>query len=486
MSDFRGNRVPAPLLGELCLQHRKVPPRSFKECHRLQILASCKGVRRRLGEIFIEKGCLDRHTLESVLEEQRRLGLFAYPEIPGYRLEERLGRGAMAQVYRATQLNVGRSVALKILNWKESHKKDDVARFFREARSAARLNHPNIVQAIEFGQVEETYFFVMELVEGFTLQHLLVLEGRVPEAQALEVARQVTEALCHLEAHQMVHRDLKPSNILLNGDLVKICDLGLARELAHGPQDWTVTHDGMILGTPQYLSPEQARGQKDLDIRTDLYSLGVMLYRMVSGELPFQAESPAAFIYKQINEPLKPPEELQPGLSLKTSRLIQTLMAKERYQRFRGAREALEEILACRAFLEESGRADAGAVGRPVAGAQEEGEQKTEPPVQTHRGPALLFSGGQQAGRRVDLTQDETVVGRQLDCDIQVVEPWFSRRHFVIRRENQQWVFEDLNSRNGTQINGLPAMSAVLRHRDEISVKDTRILFLLESVEGGS
>ncbi|MBI2194571.1 MAG: protein kinase [Planctomycetes bacterium] len=479
MAQSYGHRVPAPLLGELCLQQRLLPPRAFKECQRHQILLSRQGGRKRLGELLVEENLLQPAGLQALLEQQRALGLFAYPEIPGFHLEERLGRGAMAQVYRATQLNVGRAVAFKILNWKEARSRNDLARFYREARSAARLNHPNIVQAIEFGQIEDIYYFVMELVQGVTLQELLVLDGRMDEAASLRIVREVAAALSHLEAHQMVHRDLKPSNILLAGDQVKICDLGLAREFSQQASDWTVTHDGMILGTPQYLSPEQARGVKDLDIRSDLYALGVILYRMITGDLPFRADSPAAFIYKQIHEPIRPPEELLPTVQAETSRLIRTLLAKERFQRHRSAQEALQDIEAC---LEKAASAPGEALPHAGPGPSPAAARKTAgttPAATPSDQAALLWTSGREVGRRIPITREVTIVGRQPDCDVQVSEPWFSRRHFSIRREGEQWVFEDLQSRNGSQVNGSAASRCILRNQDEISVRDTSIRFVL-------
>lgn len=473
----------APLFGDLCLERADVSGRQMRECIQMQIALRRTAKRKRLGEILLERGYLEPGTVDSLLEEQRARGLFAHPEIPGYRLEERLGYGAMAQVYRATQLSVGREVAIKILSLKRDEQRESIARFQREVRAAAKLSHEHIVQAIDSGQIDETYYFVMEYVDGLTLHQLLVLYRSVAEHMALRLARQVAEALCHLELHNLVHRDLKPTNILLERDLVKICDLGLAREVRTGLEVSTMTDQGAILGTPDYLAPEQARGRQDLDIRTDLYALGGILYRIVTGRLPFVADSPTALLYMKTYETAPPPEQYCPELSPGTSELIRTLLARDRNERYATAEEALAAIKHGLKRVRASGATTSSqAVMPPVSDGAPDDQTTSRTRTPGELRPKLLLTTGSTAGRRVSIVRKEIVVGRQTRSDLCIREPWFSRRHFSIGQDGERWILRDLNSRNGTCVNGELVAERVLHHGDEIAVKGTKMIFVLEYV----
>ena len=325
----------------------------------------------------------------------------------------------------------------------------------------------------------------MEFVNGPSLQQLISLYQRLPENTALEVGRQVAEAFCHLELNNMVHRDMKPENIMLAGDVVKICDLGLAREIRSGSDSLIETNQGLVMGTPHYISPEQARGRTDLDIRTDLYGLGGILYRMVAGQLPFKADNPRGYLTKHLEEPLTPPEKHCPGLAPETSQLIQTLMAKERDDRFPSAQEALEVIEECLKNL--------GAPSEdPMTEAEVSADTQILRPVEMAQRkvsacdlkPTLIFTHGGDIGRREVLDADEIAIGRMSDCEVRVRQPWFSRRHFTIKRKGNRWILDDLESRNGTSVNGTRVMRCILQPGDEISVMSSRIAFVLEADQG--
>jgi len=475
MSDGNGDSSMAPRLGELALEEGFLARMYLRSCLRTQVALLLEGTRCRIGDLLIHGGYLDEQELGSLLELQRERGVLDHPAIPDYLIHERLGCGAKAQVYRATQQSVRREVALKILDPREDPTEQDVTRFLRESRSAAKLNHANVVQAIDCGQVGETYYLAMELVRGPSLQEVLNLYQRLTERRALEITRQIVVALCHVAENEMVHRDLKPQNIMLAGKLVKLCDLGLAREIHPEGDELLETRHGVIVGTPHYISPEQGRGRQDLDIRTDLYATGAILYRMVTGSLPFRAETPKDYVRKHVHEPLTPPEELCPALSEGTSELIQNLMAKNRRERYQSAPATLEVIERLLEALDESsaGADDGTAVLKDVL-VEEKGLAEID------LRPVLFVTQSDEPSRRITLDRERLVVGRKRTCDIRVGHPWFSREHFVLRQHCGKWVLDDLGSRNGTRVNGMKAIRAVIQAGDEIAVKGTRFVFLLE------
>src|ERR687884_316174 len=221
-----------------------------------------------------------------------------------YLIERKLGSGGMADVYLAEDNELGRRVALKLLN--ERHANDDqfVERFRREAQSAAGLNHPNIVSIFDRGQAEGTYYIAMEYLDGRTLKELLVRNGPTPVPIALDYARQILSALSFAHRNGIVHRDIKPHNIVVGPDgRLKVTDFGIARSGAS-----QMTEAGSIVGTAQYLSPEQARGAA-VDARSDLYSLGVVLYEMLTGKVPFTGDTPLEIAMKHLSQIPEPPSE---------------------------------------------------------------------------------------------------------------------------------------------------------------------------------
>ncbi|HUW35193.1 MAG TPA: protein kinase [Planctomycetota bacterium] len=261
--------------------------------------------------------------------------------IGGCELLEKLGKGGNGVVYRARQLSVGRVVAVKILRPALSQDAVYVERFLREARTAARLNHPNIVNAIDAGCDQGHYYFVMEYVDGVTVRKRLDA-GPLAEQEALRIARDIAAALAHANRHAVVHRDVKPDNIMLAADgAAKLADLGLAKNFTF---DVNVTLESSALGTPHYMSPEQARGETRIDIRSDIYSLGATLYHMLTGVPPFRGDTPAAVLTKRLLEAPPNPREQRPDISLATSLLIQRMMARDPEKRFATPDELLAAI----------------------------------------------------------------------------------------------------------------------------------------------
>ena len=251
--------------------------------------------------------------------------------IGGFEILERVGRGGMGTVFKARQVSMDRIVALKVLPPKRA--KDDayVQRFIREARSAARLTHNNIVQAIEVGRDGPYHFFAMEFVDGPTIRDLIEREGHLDERRALDIVKSVAHALERAHGEGIVHRDIKPGNIMIGSDgVVKLADLGLARS-SENPD--TLTVEGVALGTPYYMSPEQVRGEVELDTRADIYALGATLYHMVTGQAPFHAPYAGAIMAKHITDPIPSAHATCPAVSPACSQLIKYMLAKDREER---------------------------------------------------------------------------------------------------------------------------------------------------------
>lgn len=255
-----------------------------------------------------------------------------------YQITTHLGDGSTATVYQATDTRLGRQVALKILL---PHVRSSTrSRFFQEARSAAQLNHPNIMAIYDMVEDDEQPFLVVEYVEGASLSSYIPSSADV----TVDLGYQIATALAYAHEHDIIHRDIKPANIQVTPSMqVKLMDLGLAL-----PREATrVTADGMIIGTPAYLSPEQAQGH-DLDHRTDIYSLGIVLYELVTGQLPFDADEIAALLLQQVRQPAPPPRLLVPDLPASLEQVILKTLEKRPARRFQSCRilaEALQDSL---------------------------------------------------------------------------------------------------------------------------------------------
>lgn len=265
---------------------------------------------------------------------------FAQP-FTDYEILDRVGAGAMGTVFKARHKKLGRIVALKVLKPSLARDSRYVDRLRREARIVASLNHPHIVTGYDLGEEGGYHFFVMEFVEGKSLRALLVEWGMFAEEYVLRVGQQVAQALDHAYQRGVIHRDVKPGNILIDeqGNL-KLTDMGLAK----GPADLTLTRDGATVGTPQYISPEQARNPQDVDVRSDLYSLGATLYHMATGVPPFRGDTMAELITKVLHDPPVPPNEVNPALSEGLSLVLRKLLAKDLRVRYQTPRELLDDL----------------------------------------------------------------------------------------------------------------------------------------------
>jgi serine/threonine-protein kinase len=262
-----------------------------------------------------------------------------------YRLEERIGSGGMSTVYSAFDPTLERWVAIKLMHRDLSGDPDQLERFRREARAVASLSHPHVVTVIDFGEDDGTPYIVLERVEGETLKDRIRRMGRLPVAEAVAYAIEIGRALSAAHAERLVHRDVKPQNVLIDGEgRAKVTDFGIARSLeAHG-----LTATGRVLGTTDYVSPEQALGH-DVTEQSDLYSLGIVLFEMLTGEVPFKAESQVAVAMKHVKEPLPDVQRLRPEVSAALAAVVERATAKETRNRYASAAEMvrdLEDVLA--------------------------------------------------------------------------------------------------------------------------------------------
>ncbi|HWJ96982.1 MAG TPA: protein kinase, partial [Acidimicrobiales bacterium] len=250
-----------------------------------------------------------------------------------YELHRRVGRGGMAEVYLARDRLLDRLVAIKILFPEFATDPSFVARFRREAQAAANLNHPNIVGVYDWGKERGTYYIVMEYVDGQTVSEILRNEGPIEPKRAAGIAADVAAALGFAHRKGVVHRDVKPGNVLITkAGEVKVADFGIARAMTASSEE-NLTQTGSVMGTATYFSPEQAQG-KPVDARSDLYSLGVVLYEMASGKPPFSADSPVAIAYKHVQEPIPSLAEKVPGIPRDYEAITMRALAKDPDDRY--------------------------------------------------------------------------------------------------------------------------------------------------------
>jgi serine/threonine-protein kinase len=258
-----------------------------------------------------------------------------------YRIEAQIGAGGMAQVFRGQDTLLARPVAIKVLAEQFAKDQSFVSRFRREAEAAARINHPNVVGVFDTGSSDGTHYIVMELIEGRTLSDFLSKGGRLTPDRAGQVGESVCRALAVAHKHGVIHRDIKSGNIMVTRDgEVKVMDFGIAR-LETGAD--TIAQTAAVLGTASYLSPEQARGEK-VDARSDIYSLGIVLYEMLTGRVPFTGDSPVAVAYKHVQEAPEPPSKLNPDVTPALDAIVLRCLAKNPANRYQTADDLREDL----------------------------------------------------------------------------------------------------------------------------------------------
>lgn len=299
-----------------------------------------------------------------------------------YRVLRAIGRGGMASVYAAEHAAIRRPVAIKVLQAHLAQNADAVARFRLEAEIAGSLGHDNICDVLDIGQADDgSMFLVMPLLRGRPLSRVLREDGPLAVSRAVDIAVQVLSALSAAHRAGVVHRDLKPDNVFVTkvgdrDDFVKVLDFGISKIVSDDGVHAALTKTGSVLGTPQYMAPEQARGHKDQDHRVDVYASGALLYEMVTGRPPFEGESVYEVIAKIVSDPFPPPTTFRPDLPAAVEAVILQSMARQRDQRFADAEEMADALVA-------AGRGEAASIlpTVPVPGAAAQTASATTPNV---------------------------------------------------------------------------------------------------------
>lgn len=343
MAEIDTSKNADTLLGRLVVEKGLATSEEVQRCFEQQRNASedSDPNERSLAQLLVTNGVVTSRQIERLrpeVEQQR-----AEQQIPGYQILAKLGAGAMATVYKAKQLSLDRMVAIKVLPRKHTNNPQFVERFYAEGRAAAKLNHPNIVGALDVGKAGEYHYFVMEYVEGHTVFDDITKHGPYTEALALKVAIQVVRALEHAHSAGFIHRDVKPKNIMITPDgTAKLADMGLARAISD--REAAEAEQGKAYGTPYYISPEQVRGDVNVDFRADIYSFGATLYHMVTGRVPFDGPNPSAVMHQHLKAELIPPDHLNADLTSGISEIIEVCMAKKRNQRYANTADLLQDL----------------------------------------------------------------------------------------------------------------------------------------------
>ena len=325
---------------EIALENGLLTEEQVRELDEAAAVLKQMGMQRPRAQIAREKNLLSARQVAKIHRELRKRGVL--PKLGGYEIIAKLGEGGMGAVYKARQISLDRIVALKVLPLERARSKQYVQRFAREARLAAKVSHPNLIPVYDVGMKAGWHYIAMEFVPGTDVaKHLQ--SGPLTEERALEIILGVARGLEAAHEEGIIHRDIKPSNIMLTKKgLPKVADLGLARDTEDDRA--ALTRSGMAMGTPHYMSPEQCMGKKDIDARTDIYSLGASLFHMLCNRVPFEGDSTLEIIQKQINEPLPDPKALRPDLSDGVVALIKRMMEKDREKRFQNCHEIIAAI----------------------------------------------------------------------------------------------------------------------------------------------
>jgi serine/threonine protein kinase len=331
--------------GQLAIEGRLITPDQFDNA-----MDRVRESKKPLADILVADGTIDATTADRLTKALRRIvrderaksegGMLVNKQIGGYKLIRRIGEGGMGEVYLAEQLTMHRTVALKILHNKWADDEEFRKRFLLEARAAGKLNHQNLIQVYDVNKYQGKYYFSMEFIDGVTVEDLIRHEGALPVEKVIDICMQVCQALKYLANHNIVHRDIKPANIMVTKDgTVKLGDFGFIQSV----WDAELMQEGTTIGTPDYISPEQARGERNLDVRSDIYSLGASLFHMLTGKTLFQGSCSKVMRDHIETEPPKL-EDLRKDLPKDLKRMLARMTAKQPIDRYQTPDEVIKDL----------------------------------------------------------------------------------------------------------------------------------------------
>jgi serine/threonine protein kinase len=331
--------------GQLAIEGRLITPDQFDLA-----MDKVRESSRSLSDILVGEGTIDVTTADRLTKALRRIvrderaksegGMLVKKQIGGYKLIRRIGEGGMGEVYLAEQLTMHRTVALKILHNKWADDEEFRKRFLLEARAAGKLSHQNLIQVYDVNKYQGKYYFSMEFIDGVTVEDLIRHEGAMPVEKVIDICMQVCQALKYLTLHGIVHRDIKPANIMVTKDgTVKLGDFGFIQSV----WDSELMQEGTTIGTPDYISPEQARGERNLDVRSDIYSLGASLFHMLTSRTLFSGSCSQVMRDHIDTEPPKL-EDLRKDLPKDLLRIMRKMTAKQPIDRYQSPEEVIKDM----------------------------------------------------------------------------------------------------------------------------------------------
>ena len=331
--------------GQLAIEGRLITPDQFDIA-----MDRVREAKKPLADILVTEGTIDSTTAERLTKALRRIvrderaksegGMLVNKQIGGYKLIRRIGEGGMGEVYLAEQLTMHRTVALKILHNKWADDEEFRKRFLLEARAAGKLNHQNLIQVYDVNKYQGKYYFSMEFIDGVTVEDLIRHEGALQVEKVINICMQVCQALKYLATHNIVHRDINPANIMVTKDgTVKLGDFGFIQSV----WDSELMQEGTTIGTPDYISPEQARGERNLDVRSDMYSLGASLFHMLTSKTLFQGS--CSKVMRDHIETVPPKlDDLRKDLPKDLVRILTKMTAKQPIDRYQTPDEVIKDM----------------------------------------------------------------------------------------------------------------------------------------------
>jgi serine/threonine protein kinase len=331
--------------GQLAIEGRLISPDQFDAA-----MDKVRETRKPLADILVAENTIDITTADRLTKALRRIvrderaksegGMLVKKQIGGYKLIRRIGEGGMGEVYLAEQLTMHRTVALKILHNKWADDEEFRKRFLLEARAAGKLSHQNLIQVYDVGKYQGKYYFSMEFIDGVTVEDLIRHEGAMPVDKVIDICMQVCQSLKYLASHNIVHRDIKPANIMVTKDgTVKLGDFGFIQSV----WDAELMQEGTTIGTPDYISPEQARGERNLDVRSDIYSLGASLFHMLTSKTLFSGSCSKVMRDHIETEPPNL-EDLRKDLPKDLLRIMRKMTAKQPIDRYQSPDEVIKDL----------------------------------------------------------------------------------------------------------------------------------------------